>query len=237
MSIGLCQYTANPPGNDKEGAVTLEASKSGSKPMSTAEAKEQTFSPLEEGGGTDTSARPQLSSNEPAGSSSLEKIREILFGSQMQEFQQRCDRLEERLVKIAMDLREDLKKSLDSLESSLRSELESWNNRFTAEQNERVGAVKGLSQELKELEESSKKLPSQLEEQATKSQRERKLPRSKLRGSGSTESTRTKQASGNVSRSDLTADPRTIKKSERRNPTKIRGALGPARTGDRGAAH
>jgi len=107
--------------------------------MSTADEKEKMFSPSEEGGGTDMSAQPKLSSQEPAGSNSLEKIREILFGGQMQEFQRRCDRLEERLVNIAADLRADLKKSLDSLESSFRGELESWNSRFTAERNERSG--------------------------------------------------------------------------------------------------
>ena len=172
MSIGLCQYTADPPENDREGTVTYEASKSGSKRMSTADAREKTFSPLEEGAGTDMSARPQPPSNELAGSNSLEKIREILFGGQMQEFQRRCDQLEERLVNIATDLRADLTKSLDSLESSVKGELESWNNRFAAEQNERSEAVKGLAQELHELEKSSEKRLSQLEEQAATSQRE-----------------------------------------------------------------
>src|SRR5262249_41010649 len=112
MPIGLCQYTADPPGNDKEGAATCGASGAGSQGMSTADEKEKMFSPSEEGGGTDMSAQPKLSSQEPAGSNSLEKIREILFGGQMQEFQRRCDRLEERLVNIAADLRADLKKVL-----------------------------------------------------------------------------------------------------------------------------
>ncbi|HKA56840.1 MAG TPA: hypothetical protein VKJ47_24615 [Candidatus Binatia bacterium] len=140
--------------------------------MSTADEKEKMFSPSEEGGGTDMSAQPKLSSQEPAGSNSLEKIREILFGGQMQEFQRRCDRLEERLVNIAADLRADLKKSLDSLESSFRGELESWNSRFTAERNERSEAEKGLAQGLHEFEQSSEKRLGQLEEQAAKSQRE-----------------------------------------------------------------
>jgi hypothetical protein len=140
--------------------------------MSTVDAKEKTFSPSEEGGGADMSARPQLSPQEPAGSNSLEKIREILFGGQMQEFQRRCDQLEERLVNLAADLRADLKKSLDSLENSFRGELESWNSRFTTERDERSEAVRGLAQGVHELGQSSEKRLSQLEEQAAQSQRE-----------------------------------------------------------------
>jgi hypothetical protein len=47
----------------------------------------------------------------------VDKIRDILFGSQMRDYDKRFGRLEERLAKAADALREDLKKRFDSLES------------------------------------------------------------------------------------------------------------------------
>ena len=48
----------------------------------------------------------------------VEKIRDILFGSQMRDYEKRFQRLEERLTKDAEALREELKKRFDGLETS-----------------------------------------------------------------------------------------------------------------------
>ena len=50
----------------------------------------------------------------------VDKIRDILFGSNMREYEKRFARLEERLTKSSDALREDLKKRFDSLRSASR---------------------------------------------------------------------------------------------------------------------
>src|SRR2546423_13320751 len=54
------------------------------------------------------------SSNEsPAGAESLDKVRDILFGVQMRDYDHRFSQLEERLMREATLLREDVKKRFD----------------------------------------------------------------------------------------------------------------------------
>ena len=69
----------------------------------------------------------------------VDKIRDILFGSNMREYEKRFARLEERLTKSSDALREDLKKRFDTLESFVREEMESLNQRLKAEKSERSG--------------------------------------------------------------------------------------------------
>ena len=53
----------------------------------------------------------------------VDKIRDILFGSQMRDYDKRFVRLEERLAKAADALRDDLKKRFDSLEAFVQQEV------------------------------------------------------------------------------------------------------------------
>src|SRR6516165_489888 len=63
----------------------------------------------------------------------VDKIRDILFGSNMREYEKRFARLEERLTKSSDALRDDLKKRFDSLESYVKNELEAIATRLKAE--------------------------------------------------------------------------------------------------------
>lgn len=85
------------------------------------------------------------------GSGNIEKIRDILFGSQIREYEKRFVRLEDRMQKELSALKDDLRKSFESLESFIKREIELLNERHQKEQNERYMAVKGLSDELKEV--------------------------------------------------------------------------------------
>jgi hypothetical protein len=116
-----------------------------------------------------------VSASDPNGSGNLEKVREILFGGQLREVEKRFSRLEERLTKLSSDLRDDLNRSLTSLETFVKKEIESLNDRFLAESNERGGAVKTLSLELKALSDFSWQKLNQLDEQGTKNLRELRL--------------------------------------------------------------
>jgi len=138
---------------------------------------ENTNLPLEERNGVieEPLDRQQATTNDQSNSNNLEKIRDILVGSQMREVEKRFARLEERLTKLSSDLRDDLNKSLASLETFVKKEIESLNDRFLTESNERGGAMKTLSLELKALSDFSWQKLNQLDEQGTKNLRELRL--------------------------------------------------------------
>jgi hypothetical protein len=79
--------------------------------------------------------RPQISSGDALGSGNLDKIREILFGTQMREYEKQITRLEERLVKECSSLRDDTRKRLDSLETYIKQEVESLTELAKKQQN------------------------------------------------------------------------------------------------------
>ena len=127
---------------------------------------ENTNLPLEERNGVmeEPLDRQQATTNDQSNTNNLEKIRDILIGSQMREVEKRFARLEERLTKLSSDLRDDLNKSLASLETFVKKEIESLNDRFLTESNERRGAMNTLSLELKALSDFSWQKLNQLDE-------------------------------------------------------------------------
>ncbi len=100
----------------------------------------------------------------------VDKIRDILFGSNMREYEKRFARLEERLTKSSDALRDDLKKRFDTLESYVREEMESNNQRLKAEKAERSEGLKELTRETRDSAKSLEKKLSQLEEQLSSTQ-------------------------------------------------------------------
>jgi DNA repair exonuclease SbcCD ATPase subunit len=106
------------------------------------------------------------------GGESLDKVRDILFGSQAREYEKRFARLEERLLKEAADLREELKKRFDTLEAYTRKEVESLAARLKTEHEQRTESAKEISRELKETSRTLEKKTGQLDDQLITSQRE-----------------------------------------------------------------
>ena len=80
----------------------------------------------------------------------VDRIRDILFGSQMRDYDSRFQRLEERLTREAADARADTQKRLEALETFLKGALESLTNRLNTEQFARGHAVEKLAQDLSE---------------------------------------------------------------------------------------
>ena len=107
-----------------------------------------------------------------AGGANLEKIRDILFGAQVHDFEKKFARLEERLLKETADARAETKKRFDSLESFIRKEVESLAERLKAEQETRADSAKEISRDLRETAKALEKRLGSLDEQATRSQRE-----------------------------------------------------------------
>ena len=107
-----------------------------------------------------------------AGGGNLEKIREILFGAQVHDFEKRFTRLEEKLLKETADSRTETKKRFDAMEAFIRKEIESLVDRIKAEQGERADALKEISREVRDTAKNLEKKLVQLDEQTTKGQRE-----------------------------------------------------------------
>jgi hypothetical protein len=113
-------------------------------------------------------------SGEPgvADAGNLEKIRDILFGAQMQDYHRRFLRLEERLLKEASELRDEFRRRHDTLEAYMRKEMEALHERLRGEQNERGDATGRLVRELKETRETLEKKTAQVAEQMASGQRQ-----------------------------------------------------------------
>lgn len=108
----------------------------------------------------------------PQGSESLDKVRDILFGSQAREYEKRFARLEERLLKEAADLRDELRKRSDTLEAYTKKEVESLATRLKTEHDQRTESAKEISRLLDGTSDALEKKTSALDEQLTVSQRE-----------------------------------------------------------------
>ena len=80
---------------------------------------------------------------------SVDKIRDILFGGQMRDYEKKFTRLEERLLQETAELRDDIKRRLASLENFVKSELAALTDAHQAEKTERTSAIKSLGEELK----------------------------------------------------------------------------------------
>jgi DNA repair exonuclease SbcCD ATPase subunit len=94
----------------------------------------------------------------------VDKIRDILFGSNMREYEKRFARLEERLTKSSDALRDDLKKRFDTLEAYVREEVEALGTRLKNEKAERTESLKELTRESRDAAKGLEKKHSQLED-------------------------------------------------------------------------
>lgn len=83
-------------------------------------------------------------------SGNVERIRNILFGNQMRDYDARFQKLEERLATEAKELRADLQKRLDALEGFMKGELEATSGRLHAEHHDRAQALERLARDLNE---------------------------------------------------------------------------------------
>jgi chromosome segregation ATPase len=85
----------------------------------------------------------------PDSGASVDKIRDILFGSQIKNYEARFARLEENLVRETVELKETMRRRFESLEGFFKSESEALAARLKAEREERTSAFHALEQDLK----------------------------------------------------------------------------------------
>jgi len=107
---------------------------------------------------------PEVEGHEGA---NVDKIRDILFGSQMRDYDKRFGRLEERLIKDAESLREEMKKRFESLETFVQKEVESLSQRLKAEKAERAESVKEIGAQMRDTNKTFDKRLGSLDDQLT----------------------------------------------------------------------
>jgi len=98
---------------------------------------------------------------------SMEKIRDILFGNQVRDFERRFARMEEHLSKSATDLRDEVNKRLEALERFFKEELDTLKDRIKNEAEKRSDAEKRLGDDLKGASATLSKAIQQAEEKAS----------------------------------------------------------------------
>ncbi len=105
-------------------------------------------------------------------SQNVDRIRSILFGSQMRDYDERFTRLDERLGQHANELRGELHQRLQGLEAFMKGEVESMMNRLRGENAERNQALGKLAQDLGETARGLELKISNLDQQAAQDTRE-----------------------------------------------------------------
>ena len=98
---------------------------------------------------------------------SLDKVRDILFGSQMRAVDTRLQGLEERLREEHESLRSDFARQVESLDGFIRSEVGTLTERLAAESRKRSDDLKALAAEIKEALRALERRHVKLEEAAT----------------------------------------------------------------------
>lgn len=106
------------------------------------------------------------------GAGNVDKIRDILFGSQMRDYESRFARLEETLVKENAEIRESSRRRFEQLESFVRKELESIQARFKSERDERLDDAAQQSRESKELNDTLSRRIRDLDDRSSGVERE-----------------------------------------------------------------
>lgn len=120
----------------------------------------------------DEAARNQQFAMDLVGGGSLDKVRDILFGANMRDYEKRFVQMEEKFIAEAADLRTEVRKRCDALETYVKREIDALNERLKSERNERLAAEKESTQETRDFMKNSDKKLNQLDESLVKTQRD-----------------------------------------------------------------
>ncbi len=105
-------------------------------------------------------------------SSGVDKMRELLFGNQMQDYDKRFSVLEDRFQHRLRDLEAESSRSLTNLEGTIKKQLESVAGQFREEKDLRADADKELERNLREQTQALEKRLAQLSDQLARQGRE-----------------------------------------------------------------
>jgi predicted transcriptional regulator len=102
----------------------------------------------------------------------IDKVRDILFGGQMRDYERRFARLEERLAQETAELKDDVRRRLAALEQFMKQEADSLADRIKTEHEERTDATKDLAREAHDTAKAFEKKTGQLDDQISRAQRD-----------------------------------------------------------------
>ncbi|PCJ31208.1 MAG: hypothetical protein COA90_06850 [Gammaproteobacteria bacterium] len=83
-----------------------------------------------------------------AGNGNVDQIRDILFGSQMKDYERKFSRLEERIMSEVTRLKSDSNKRFDVLEEFINKGIDSLSDKLRVEKTDRSESIKELTSEL-----------------------------------------------------------------------------------------
>jgi hypothetical protein len=128
------------------------------------------------GGEKGTAEAPQAAAREGGadvlGGGNLDQVREILFGAQSRGTDKRLARLEEELPKRVTEIREEIKRGLANLEAYARTEIDSLNERLSAEVKDRGKGEDEAGAKVDETAKALRKELSQLGDRTTAAERD-----------------------------------------------------------------
>lgn len=115
---------------------------------------------------------PRLPFKEAREEEGIDKIRDILFGAQVRQYEQKISHLEELIQKEIANLRSETAKRADTLETYVKKELEALSDLIKTEQSGRTEAVEELSSKVERTNKVMEKKTAQLSEKLIDLQRD-----------------------------------------------------------------
>jgi uncharacterized protein YydD (DUF2326 family) len=110
--------------------------------------------------------------DETTGAGNIDKIRDILFGARMRDFEARFLRLEERLTKESDEIKTEIRNRTTALEGLVRDEVQVLSDRFKVEREERREAIGSALAQTNESIRSVERKNTQLDDKTAESQRD-----------------------------------------------------------------
>jgi hypothetical protein len=114
----------------------------------------------------------RVASADDSGIANLEKVRDILFGAHMRNYDRRLTGLEERLGKEISTLNEEVRRRLAALEDFVKRETASLGDRLKTEFDARSEATAALSRDLRDAAGAFERRTGSLDDQLGRAQRE-----------------------------------------------------------------
>ncbi|MDX8388345.1 MAG: hypothetical protein R8M46_07420 [Ghiorsea sp.] len=118
------------------------------------------------------SKNTETTAQETMEAGNVDQIRDIIFGSQMRDYEKRFLRLEERVLSESDSLRSETSNRLDSLESYIKQEVGSILDQLSNERSEREDDTKHLTDELHKGSNEADKKSSQIQDNLNQAQAE-----------------------------------------------------------------
>jgi len=117
-------------------------------------------------------SRLQDCAQEATESQSIDKIRDIIFGHQMKDYEKRFTMLEERMQQQIETVRNETVTRLDAVESFIKQEIDALSDRLKAEKSMRTQTARESSKEIKEMAKKISGDVGRLEDRQNKDARE-----------------------------------------------------------------